>query len=236
MLLNKSISLLLLAAVVAAILWTHTSEKFFIYRENVQFEGTHFLTHEELFAACEVNSWNIFWLNPNRIQAKVTAHPYVADAKVAVRWPAHIHIRIVEVQPVAVWATDQKEYWLLDDGLALAPRAPELQPGLRIIDPSASARTANLDGDLQMDRRILTSAISLSNRLSPVTEFWYNSRYGLNFSLPSTRAWVHWGDGRKFEEKWSAMQELMPKLVAAREEQLTLNVMAPNRSFIRRYE
>ena len=137
---------------------------------------------------------------------------------------------------MALWATDQQEYWLLEDGAALAPRESDLQPMLRIIDPSAEARTANLGGDLQIDKRVLTSALFLSNRLSIVSEFWYNSRYGLNFSLPSSQAWVHWGDGRKFEEKWAALQTLLPELEAARNKALTLNVMVPNRSFIRRYD
>ena len=222
---SKTVSLLLLAAVAAALYWLHTSESFYIYRENVRFEGAQYLTQEELFAACDIDSWSI-----------LTAHPYVTDADVKIRWPGQVDISVQEVRPVALWATDQQEYWLLEDGAALAPRGSDMQPALRIIDPSAEARTANVGGDMQIDKRVLTSAMFLSNRLSIVSEFWYNSRYGLNFSLPSTQAWVHWGDGRKFEEKWTVLQRLMPELEAAGDEALTLNVMVPNRSFIRRYD
>lgn len=233
---SKTVSLLLLAAAVAAIYWMHASERFFIYRENVHFEGTNYLTHEELFAACNVDNWSIFWLSPKKIENQVRAHPYVVDADVQIQWPAQVNIQIQEVRPVAVWATDQQEYWLLEDGLALPSRRLGKQPALRIIDPSAAARIANIAGDMQIDQRVLTSAMFLSNRLSIGSEFWYNSRYGLNFSLPSTQAWVHWGDGRQFEEKWIAMQRLMPNLEYTQDEALTLNVMAPNRSFIRRYD
>ena len=232
----KTVSLLLLVAVVASLYWMLASESFFIYREDVRFEGARYLTHEELFDACDVESWSIFWLDPAKIQDQVLKHPYVADADVTIRWPAQIDIRIQEVRPVALWATDQQEYWLLENGLALAPRESELQPALRIIDPSAEARIANLEGKLQIDKRVLTSAIFLSGRLSLVSEFWYNSLYGLNFSLPSTQAWVHWGDGRNFEEKWAALEGLMPELVSVRDETLTLNVMTPNRPFTRRYD
>ena len=233
---SKTVSLLLLAAVAAALYWLHTSESFYIYRENVRFEGAQYLTQEELFAACDIDSWSIFWLEPAEIRKQVTAHPYVTDADVKIRWPGQVDISVQEVRPVALWATDQQEYWLLEDGAALAPRGSDMQPALRIIDPSAEARTANVGGDMQIDKRVLTSAMFLSNRLSIVSEFWYNSRYGLNFSLPSTQAWVHWGDGRKFEEKWTVLQRLMPELEAAGDEALTLNVMVPNRSFIRRYD
>ncbi len=232
----KIVSLLLLAAVVASLYWMLASESFFIYREDVRFEGARYLTHEELFDACDIESWSIFWLDPAKIQDQVMRHPYVAEADVTIRWPAQIDIRIQEVRPVALWATDQQEYWLLDNGLALAPRESDLQPTVRIIDPSAEARIANLEGDLQIDRRILTTVIYLSDRLSIVSEFWYNSLYGLNFSLPSNQAWVQWGDGRKFEEKWAALQGLMPELVNARDEALTLNVMTPNRPFTHRYD
>ena len=233
---SKSVSLLLLAAIVATLYWMHASDSFFIYREDVRFEGARYLTHEELFAACDIDSWSIFWLDPAKIQEQVTKHPYVADADVKIRWPAQIDIRIQEVRPVALWATDRQEYWLLEDGLALAPRESDLQPTLRIIDPSAEARIAILGEELQIDERVLTSAMFLSDRLSIVSEFWYNSRYGLNFSLPSTQAWVHWGDGRKFEEKWAALQTLLPELEAARNKALTLNVMTPNRPFTRRFD
>ena len=233
---SKTVSLMLLAAVAAALYWLYTSESFYIYRENVRFEGARYLSQEELFAACDIDSWSIFWLDPEKIEEQVIAHPYVTDADVKIRWPGHVNVSVQEVLPVALWATDQQEYWLLEDGMALAPRELDMQPTLRIIDPSAEAQTANVEGGLQIDKRVLTSAMFLSNRLSIVSEFWYNSRYGLNFSLPSTQAWIHWGDGYKFEEKWTALQWLMPQLEAAGDEALTLNVMVPNRSFIRRYD
>ncbi len=233
---SKILSFLLLASVIAALYWMQDSESFFIYHEDVRFEGAHYLTDEELFAACDVDSWSILWLDPERIRAQVITHPYVADADVRVRWPAQVDIRVQEVRPVALWATDQQEYWLLEDGSALALKESVAQPTLRLIDPSAAARVANLGGYLQIDTQILTSAIFLSDRLSIVNEFWYNSRYGLNFSLPSIRMWVHWGDGRKFDKKWTALQTLLSELEVGRDETLTLNVTAPNRSFIRRYD
>ncbi len=232
----KGISLLLLAAVAAALYWMLAGESFFIYREDVRFEGARYLTHEELFDACEIESWSIFWLDPAEIQKKLLAYPYVADAQVTVGWPARVDVRVQEVRPVALWATDEQQFWLLEGGLALAPRESDQQPTVRIIDPSAEARVANVDGELLIDNRVMTTAMVLSDRLSFVNEFWYNSLYGLNFSLPSTQVWVHWGDGRNFEEKWAALQELMPELTAARDEAVTLNLETPNRPFTRRYK
>jgi len=233
---SKTVSLLLLAAVAAALYWLYTSESFYIYRENVHFEGAQYLSQDELFAACDIDSWSIFWLDPEKIEEQVMAHPYVTAADAKIRWPGHIEISVQEVRPVALWATEQQEYWLLEDGAALAPRELDMQPALRIIDPSAEARIANVEGTLQIDKRILTSAMILSYRLSIVNEFWYNSLYGLNFSLPSTQAWIHWGDGYKFEEKWTILQSLKPQLEAAGDEAVTLNVSVPNRSFTRRYD
>ena len=204
---SKTVSLLLLAAVAVALYWMHTSESFYIYRENVRFEGAHYLTQEELFTACDIDSWSIFWLDPEKIQKQVVAHPYVTDADVKIRWPGQIDISVQEVRPVALWATDQQEYWLLEDGVALAPRESDLQPMLRIIDPAAAARIATLGGDLQIDKRVLTSALFLSNRLSIVSEFWYNSRYGLNFSLPSSQSVGSLG-------RWPQLRRKMDRLAS----------------------
>lgn len=233
---SKTVSLLLLAAVAAALYWLYTSESFYIYRENVRFEGAQYLSDDELFAACDIDSWSIFWLDPEKIEEQVMAHPYVTAADAKIRWPGQIEISVQEVRPVALWATEQQEYWLLEDGVALTPRELDIQPAMRIIDPSAEARIANVEGTLQIDKRILTSAMILSYRLSIVSEFWYNSRYGLNFSLPHTQAWVHWGDGYNFEEKWTVLQSIKPQLEAAGNEAITLNVSVPNRSFTRRYD
>lgn len=251
---SKALSFLLLLLVVAALYWMQASESFFVYREDMRFEGTQYLTDEELFAVCDVESWSIFWLEPEKIRAQVTNHPYVADAHVQIHWPAQITIAIQEVRPVALWATEQQEYWLLEDGTALAPKEAVAQPIVRVIDPSAAARIENIHNDLQINDKILTAAIALSDRLLIVKEFWYNSDYGLNFSLPSTliaqyepgsypfgppgiqtRAWVYWGDGRKFDKKWTALQASMSELATNWNEDIILNLMTPNRPFIRRY-
>lgn len=232
---SKLLSFALVALVAYALYWMQSSDSFFVYQEDVQFEGAGYLSDGELYALCDVENWSILWLEPELIRAQVLAHPYVADAQVAIRWPAQVQIAVEEVRPVALWNTDQQAYWLLADGTALAPRTAALEPELRILDPSAAARVENVTGGLQIDSRILASALSLTGRLSGVNEFWYNSGYGLNFSLPSTQAWIYWGDGRKFEQKWAALQASLPELESAGGNHLTLNISAPNRPFIRRY-
>ena len=119
---SKTISLLLLAAVAAALYWLYTSESFYIYSENVSFEGARYLSQEELFTASDIDSWSIFWLDPDEIAEQVMTHPYVTAADVKIRWPGHINISVQEVRPVALWG--DRSAGVLAAGRRRGPRPP----------------------------------------------------------------------------------------------------------------
>lgn len=228
----KLISLALLIAVATLFVWFADDDSFFVYQENVEFRGMHYLTDEELYALSDVERWSILWLEPERIRADVLAHPYVADAQVSIHWPARVQIAVEEVTAVAIWATEGAEYWILADGRALPARSGVPTPGLRLVDPQREAR---MPGSVE---RLWPGLLATAQHLQAefgLDEFWYNSTTGLNFGLPETKTWVYWGDGAEFEAKKFALQTAEKEIRANRDAVRTLSLIAPNRPYFREY-
>lgn len=233
---SKLLSLALLIGVIGLLYWFQDNDAFFVYRENVHFNGIGYLDQNELFDYCDVESWSVLWLDPALIRRQVMRHSYVADAHVRIRWPANVTIDVEEVTPSALWVTDLGERWLLADGSALVPRAQITRPLIRIIDGQAEATTLGKGPGEAMNRRLLDSARTLADRIPGLQNFWYNKAYGLTFALPNTKTWVYWGDERNFEKKWIAYEAARPQLLQTETDNLTFNVSAPDRPFLRRYE
>lgn len=228
----KLLSLSLLAGIIALFVWFSEADSFFVYQENVEFTGASFISADELYALCDVDAWSILWLEPELIRQQVLAHPYVADAKVSISWPARVHVAVTQVTPIAVWATEGAEYWLLADGLALPVRPNGETPNLRIVDPLREARTPGAVE--QISSAMLNTALRLQQETG-LNEFRFNSSTGLNFGLPDTQTWVYWGDGTEFEAKQFALQAAKSEIWANREKVRTLSLITPNRPYFREY-
>lgn len=231
---SKLLSLALLTAVVALLVWFQGNESFFVYPENVRFQGNRYLPVQELYEQCNVDSWSILWLDPEQIRQDILAHPYVVDAQVSIRWPARVTVTITEAQPVALWATDQGEFWVLEDGRVLPQRTALEQPPVRIIDGPGLIQLETGGETRRVNRALVEVARSLAQRLPGLTELQYSPSQGLNFGLPGSKAWVYWGNERHFEEKWQALTALRSQLAASPDENLLLNVVAPDRPTLRR--
>ncbi|RLT42329.1 MAG: hypothetical protein DWI57_05715 [Chloroflexi bacterium] len=226
----KLLSLALLVGVITLFVWFSDNDSFFVYQENVEFTGTTFVSAEELYTLCDVEAWSILWLQPELIRAQVLAHPYVADARVSVHWPARVQVAVTQVTPVAVWATEGAEFWLLADGQALPVRPGGAMPDLRIVDPQREARTP---GSVErIGAGLLNTALRLQREFD-LNEFRFNASIGLNFGLPETQTWVYWGDGTEFEAKQLALSAASDEIQANPNEARTLSLIAPNRPYFR---
>jgi cell division septal protein FtsQ len=231
---SKLMSLLLLLAVFGAFYTLQEDESFFVYEENVRFVGSTYLTQDELYTYFDMESWSVLWIDPELIGEQLKAHPYVASAAVEVRWPAQVTVLVREVEPVALWSTAQGNYWLLQDGRALAVREDRSVP-LHIVDPEFAARAPVSSGDLFIQPQLMQAASELTHRLHGLNSVRYNLSHGLNFAIPETQTWVYWGNGQRFEEKWAALQAVLPDILANRTASRTFSVVAPNRPFFRHY-
>jgi cell division septal protein FtsQ len=134
---------IVLAVLVVAgglVAWVALDERWYVYREDVHFNGLNYLDDEELWQATAINGWQIFWIDGEAVRQRLLENPYVADAQVHIAAPlTRMTVDITEVRPVALWETDAGIRWLRDDGLALEPRG-QTPPGLlQIYDPPAEA-------------------------------------------------------------------------------------------------
>ncbi|MBX3012830.1 MAG: FtsQ-type POTRA domain-containing protein [Caldilineaceae bacterium] len=202
---SKAISALLCVAMIALISWVHVDEQWFVYRDATLIQGLTHLNADELYEQSGIDSWNIFWLSPRAIRARMIALPTVADAQVTLQLPNQVIIQVQEEQPVAMWVTQAGNFWLLPDGTALPE--PENSPTtlLQIIDPTRDARSWATPDSGNMDVNILKSAQALTNYLPTVNQIYFNQGYGLNFHMPDSNLWVYWGDGLNMTKKYNNM-------------------------------
>jgi cell division protein FtsQ len=191
-----------LVAIMGLVAWVHTDDRWFIYAEDVHFNGLHYLAPEELFAASQMNGWNVFWIDSNQVGRQILSNPYVTSAAVHRDLiGGKVTVDIVEARPVAWWVTDMGRRWLLDSGIALEPRG-DSPPGLmEILDKPAEATAPGAPLGAAVDPDVLVSAQALVNRLPGVAPLRYQRDIGLNFLLPGTQYWVYWGDGANAERK-----------------------------------
>lgn len=232
---SKLVSLLLLLAVVGTLYTFREDESFFVYQENVTFDDIHYLTAEELYEYCDIESWSILWIDPALIRKQIMAHPYVADAQVSVQWPADVNVAVTEVVPIAFWSTKQGTFWVLDDGRALPMRGDQPSPSLNIVDPEFSARAPTSGDDLYMQLEVLSTARTLAAQLPGLDTIRYNRTHGLNFGITDTQTWIYWGDGQRFDEKWLALQSALPDIRTDHLTSQIFSVIAPNRPYFRYY-
>ena len=228
---SKIASALLLATVIALVVWVHSNDRWFVYREAVTFNPLTYVKAEDLYAQSAMDSWNIFWLSPSAIRTRLMALPTVADAQVTLQLPNHVAVHIQEEQPVALWVTQAGNFWVLPDGAAV-PEPAEAQANLlQIIDPLREAKDWNDPAGVNFDANMLKSALRLVNYLPEVNQIYFNQGYGLNFHLPGSSAWVYWGDGLNMEKKYKNIvavqdhlrtEDAQPKIIDLRFEKPVL--------------
>ena len=200
---SRIASAVILLVVIALITWVHSDSQWFVYRENVSFQGLSYGKADDLYQQSAVDSWNIFWLSPSAIRERLVGLPTVADAQVALQLPNQVVIAVQEEEPVALWVTQAGNFWLLPDGTALPEPAQPKAGLLQIIDHQQEAKAwANPDG-MKVDPGVLKSALALTTYLPEVEQIYFNQGYGLNFHLPASGAWVYWGDGVDMEKKYT---------------------------------
>jgi hypothetical protein len=207
---SKALSILLVLGALASFVLLHNQEEWFVYREDVRYHNLIRMRGDDIFQLLDLDGWNIFWLDPEKIRADLIALPWVEDAKVSVGLPATVDIDLVEMTPAAVWVTNAGNYWLSANGAALPIATPiattedSALPELalpQIIDSLQEARVIGT-GPLAMDPQVLTSALTLMEAMPELEgEVRYNHAIGLNFPLPDPAVWVYWGDGFDMESK-----------------------------------
>lgn len=211
------ISFCLLILAIGGVGWLHYDEQWYVYREHVTFTNSTHQSEDELYELIDVDGWNVFWLSASSIHNRLVALPTINDAQVKITPPHWITIDIEESEPVALWVTQDGDYWLLPDGTALDKTDERFDQLPRIID---HLREASTWGDLQrqqIDPAVLASALALLQRVPAIDNLYFNAGYGLNFHMPESDTWVYWGDGSNAEQKYQNLLTIARDLRAQQE-------------------
>ncbi len=203
---SKLLSSLLLIAALSGLVLIHWEDRWYLYNDQITLHPPARLNPAEILATAAVDGWNIFWIEPEQVRARLLDHRWIADAQVEIALPAAMHMRVVEREPVALWVTTAGAYWLAEDGttLPVAPGEEIHQSGLpQIVDLLGEA--ASPFGDptaLTLEPQILQTALALVEALPELNgQIRYNRGIGLNFPLQTPAVWVYWGDGQAMEAK-----------------------------------
>ncbi|MFZ4847727.1 MAG: cell division protein FtsQ/DivIB, partial [Caldilinea sp.] len=182
--------------------WTALDERWYLYREDLQFNGLTYLDAEELWRRAAIDGWQVFWVDSAAVAQRLRENPYVADVQVQVTpLTPKVTVEVTEVRPLALWVTDQGEFWLREDGRALAPLGPSPPGLLQILDTAAEATLAGAESGTAIDPAVLRSAQALTSHFPGLSPLRYNRLVGLNFRLPNSTYWVYWGDDENVEQK-----------------------------------
>ncbi len=211
------LSLVLVVVAFGGIGWVHYDEDWYVYQEYVTFTGLTYQNAETLYPLMDVEGWNVFWLSASQIRKRLIALPTIADAQVRITPPHWVTIDIEEAEPVALWVTQDGDFWLLPDGTAL-PKVDDRYDQLpRIIDHLRDASAWNDPQQQRVDPTVLSSALALLKQVPTIDNLYFNSGYGLNFHMPGSDTWVYWGDGNNAEQKYTNLIAIQQDLRAQEE-------------------
>ena len=211
-----------MVAAIAAVAATHVSDAWFVYAEDIHIRNLTYLDSAEIVQQSGVDGWNVMWLTPESVRDRLLLNPYVEDAEVEIRLPARVTINVKELQPIALWVTNDATYWLAPDGAALPAIASTAEGLPQLIDSLGEAQAITSRSSLAVDEDVLTSALALMQKLPGLNnKIRFNRDFGLNFPLPEQDVWVYWGDGENTEAKLENLKAA-EGVLADREDPATL--------------
>ena len=131
----RALLLLLLAVVVAGVLWLTLDDRFYIYGAEVV--GTIRLSPDEVFRASGLPGLHILWVRSAEVESRILAAlPSLESAQVlcGLQPPtlgaeplANCTIAVVERQPRVMWNDDGQLWWIDADGV-IFPASPSFIP------------------------------------------------------------------------------------------------------------
>lgn len=200
--------LLVLAGLLAVIIYTSTAEEFFVY--DAQITGARHLEPEDIYQAAGIHEQNIFWIRPEQVAERIRQVNGITAVNVHCGLPARVAIEVEEREPVLLWRarSQGRDWWLDSEGVVLLyhgdPYAPD---ALFVLDTS----DRHLDvGDRIEPEGIVQSVLQLAAALPETRVYLYDSSQGLSFmyQMGQRELKVIVGDSQDLQRKIEAVQVL----------------------------
>lgn len=175
---GKWLAAALLVVVAAAVVYVFVSPDWYVWDLDVS--GARWLSYEEVVNVTGIVGTSIFYVEPARVTASLSALASVERVRVTCRLPNRISIYLVEREPAAIWQSQGTQYWV-DLAGTLFPRAADLPDPVVIVEQDNVARRP---GD-RVNADALATALELHGQLPAARIFGYSLTEGLSFDLPS---------------------------------------------------
>jgi hypothetical protein len=174
------------------------------YVSSVEIGGEKYVSREEIFRYSDIARRQIFWIDPQDVEARLKAVPNIADASVLIGWPPDmVQIVVTEREPALTWEQGVR-VWVDVNGIVMKQREdrPDL---LRVVVPDA---TDPIGVDERIPQVIVNGALFLKKRYPDIDVLLYDSTNGLGYH--DGRGWTVWfGTGENIETKLLVYNQLI---------------------------
>ena len=200
-------------------------DDFYIYQANVT--GNHVLSAAEIYAAADIHTQSVFWLNPRQIEARVEALPNIKDAQVSIALPANVIIAVEERLPEVIWQTGDEIWWIDSEGEFVPPRdeAEVDENRLLIIDTDNQP----VESNDHIDPAVIRSAQAIRQQQPELESLLYSQVFGLVYTTPE--GWpVYVGRSNNIPAKLVVAESVRQDLIARQVVPLFIDVRNPQRA------
>ena len=177
---SRIVGLCLLGLLVWVVYLVFTLPDFFIYTAEIR--GNQVLTPEEIYAASEIDTLSVFWVNPADVEVRVEALPNIRSAQVSVTLPAQVLIEVQERQPEMVWQTGDMVWWVDSEGTLVPPRPESTGKKKRLHIIDGDARPLELDD--RIDAVLVQAAQMVKAQKPDLESLHYTQQFGLSYQTP----------------------------------------------------
>ncbi len=221
---DHMMTFLVLLLLGATAYWLFLSDTFYVYGADVQ--GTLYTTPEEIYALADVDGWNIFWIDPKTVEARIRALAIIKDVDVKLDLPNRLAIRVVERRPVAVWQAGEQRFLVDAEGVLFEVRG-DISRAVVVRD----LRNASLRPGERVDPEAIVAALEL-NRLLPEQRV-FDWRPGAGLSFVTDEGWrVQVGDHQNLKLKVLIYRQFRAQVAPARNVTF-LDLSVPERPYYR---
>ena len=172
--------------------------------KSVQVEGVLRLNVEEISRVLEVINENIFMLNPQDVEARLTqAFVELTNVSVQLSLPASVRVQVNERVPMIAWEMDNGILWIDGNGFIFNPRGEaekmvsiyaNTPPPVQAAENSADVKSLDSEEsiDAVMPQEYIDGVFILKTQAPEGTTLMYDSQHGFGWADP--RGWqVYFG-------------------------------------------
>jgi cell division septal protein FtsQ len=172
---------LLLAGLIALLVYTSTDAEFFVYQARVI--GAHHVDAGTIYQAAGVHEQNIFWIRPQQVAGRIGQLEGIKAVRVHCGLlPAEVTIEVEEREPVIMWRAlnQHQDLWLDEDGMVL-PYHGDPRSSDTIFVVGSGELHAEVGNRIEPDG-VTSSVLKLASAMPETRIYFYDDDRGLSFT------------------------------------------------------